>query len=74
MLVFFYLDGDDLPLWIVCPVPLSPVLGETCILLVGVCDLVQSEEEYLPISEMTLKPCRNGGEGRRREVVTEVQD
>lgn len=74
MLVFFYLDGDDLPLWIVCSVPLSPVLGETCILLVGVCDLVQSEEEYLPISEMTLKPCRNGGEGRRREVVTEVQD
>lgn len=48
---FFYLDGDDLPLWIVCPVPLNPVLDETRILLVGVYDLVQNEEESLLIGD-----------------------
>lgn len=34
--------GGGLPLWVICLVPLNPVLGETHILLVGVYDLVQN--------------------------------
>lgn len=26
--VYFHLDGDDLPLWMVCPVLLNPVWGD----------------------------------------------
>lgn len=39
---------------------LSLVLDETHILLVGVCNLVQNEEKYLLIREVTLKLHRNG--------------
>lgn len=58
---------------------LSLVLDETHILLVDVCDLVQKEEKYLLIREVTLKLHRNGGGGRKgrveaREEVTEIKD
>lgn len=57
---------------------LSLVLDETHILLVGVCDLVQNEEKYLLIREVTLKLHRNGGGGKgreeAREEVIEIKD
>lgn len=71
--VFFDLDGDDFPLWIVYPGLLITVLGETPVLLVGAYDLVQNEKESFLISEMTLKTTQTLGK-KKRDTVTEGQD